>query len=61
MAKRKQMLLDLQEIVLKDNTTLFEIWAGSWAGNMPWVKNYPGSGPFSWSPKFRWEQVWIER
>jgi len=59
-AKRKQLLIQVQEVIMRDNFTIVAVWQGAWIGNMPWVKNYP-VGPFSWSPKFRWEQIWIDR
>ena len=61
--KRKEQLLQLQEIILSDFSgpmipTLHRV---SFYGYMPWVKNYYPRLPFAHSPRLRWEQVWLER
>ena len=60
-SKRKQTLAQLQDLVLKDNHTVLGVWRGSYSGHMPWVKNYPSKLPFGFSPRFKWEQVYLER
>ena len=57
--KRKQMLLDAQEIVLKDRYVIQSIFRTSFVGYMPWVKNFPPRLPFIFSPWYRWEQVYL--
>ena len=60
-SKRQVLLNQIQDRVLADNHTIPGVWRGSYSGNMPWVKNYPGKLPFGFAHRFRWEQVYIER
>ena len=56
-AKRKQMLLDAQEIILKDRFVVQSVFRTSFVGYQPWVKNFPPKLPFIFSPWYRYEQV----
>ncbi len=60
-AKRKQLLTDMQEIILKDRFIIPITWRTGYHGYMPWVKNFPPKPVFLYSPIFRWEQVYVER
>ncbi len=62
-AKRKAILADIQEMVLRERYGAFipTIVRESPVGHQPWVKNTPSNLPFLHSPWYRWEQVWIER
>ncbi len=60
-AKRKQIMRDLQEVVLKDRFILPLNWRRGFQGHMPYVKNYPPTLPFLFSPFYRWELVYLER
>lgn len=58
-AKRKQMLIEAQEIVLKDRYVIQSVFRTSFVGYMPWVKNFPPKLPFIFSPWYRYEQVYL--
>ena len=60
-AKRKQLILDLQEQFLQDRHTLVIVWRTGFVGYAPGVKNFPAGLPFLFSPQFRHEQVWLDR
>ena len=62
-ARRRQMLLQMQEIILGEyyGAMVPAIHRVVLQGHMPWVRNYYASIPLSYSPRFRWEQVWLER
>ena len=57
--KRKQLVLEMQEIVLRDRHVIQSVFRTSFVGYMPWVKNFPPRLPFIFSPWYRWEQVYL--
>lgn len=61
--KRKQMLVDVQNIILDQyfGAVIPSVYRYGFMGYMPWVKNYYPNLPFLHSPRMRWEQVWLER
>jgi len=61
LAKRKQMLIEAQEIILDDAVSIPIAVRRSHSGHLPWVKNYPTRLPVLFSSFFRWEQVYLER
>ncbi len=60
-AKRKQVLLELQETILTDATVIPTVLRRSDMGHLPWVKNYPSKLPVLFSSFYRWEQVYLTR
>ena len=61
MAKRKQLLLQLQDLVLTDRYYIPGINRDGTGVYMEWVKNYPAKLPYWWSPRYRYESVWLDR
>lgn len=60
-AKRKDLIRQLQLAVLDDHVLIPVLARFSYKGYMPWVKNFPTNAPFTYSGIFRWEQVWVEK
>ncbi len=59
-AKRKQMLIEAQEIIMDDAVVIPIAVRRSDSGHLPWVKNYPTKLPVLFSSFYRWEQGYIE-
>ena len=60
-AKRRQLLRELQLFLMKDRTMLIAGWNSRGTGHNRFVKNYPTNTTFLFDSKFRWEQVWLDR
>ena len=58
---RRQLLAQLQTLVLDDRVILPGVWRRTFVGRMGWVRNFPPNLIAVHSPWFRWEQVWLER
>lgn len=61
LTRRKQLLREFQRIILDEYTWIPVTARQSVVGFMPWLKSYPPKLPFHFSPRYRWEQVWLER
>ncbi len=60
-AKRSALIGQLQQRVLENRHMLILLWqTGLYGGNRE-VRNYPPKLPFLNSPRYRWEQIWMER
>lgn len=61
LARRKQLLIEAQEIILDELPIIPVVVRTSSVGHLPWVKNYPNRLGVLFSSYFRWEQVYVER
>ncbi len=59
-AERKQLLLEMQEIMLEDNTNIPAILRQGFGWYRDYVNDVP-TGPLWFSNRFRYEQVWLDR
>ncbi len=59
-AKRKQLIIDIQNRILDLRWNLGVAWTQSYVGNQPWVRNFNPHLPFLFQQQFRHEQVWLE-
>lgn len=58
--KRKELVLQLQNIFLDDAFAIPMLYRDNVSGALPYVKNYPRYR-FTFSPFYRIEQVWLDR
>jgi len=59
-AKRKQIVDEMQGIIMETRVWLPLSWRIFPLGHQPWVKNFPEINSFLFDSRFRWEQVWID-
>lgn len=59
-AQRRALIFQMQNRSLDNAFTIPLLYRNSDTGALPYVKNYP-KVPYSFSSRFRWEQVWLDR
>ena len=59
-AKRKQLINQIQDNLLKERYFMVLVWRIFPVGYNGYVKNYPPKLPLLFDPRFREEQVWID-